>query len=60
MMTALYLIRCRCCCGLGVFSQALTDAGRAWGEALPYSRNGHSGYQILWQPEVAELLREVA
>jgi prophage antirepressor-like protein len=38
----------------------LTDAGRAWGEALPYSRNGHSGYQILWQPEVAELLREVA
>lgn len=38
----------------------LTDAGRAWGEALPYSRNGHSGYQILWQPEVTELLREVA
>lgn len=38
----------------------LTDAGRAWGEALPYSRNGHSGYQILWRPEVAELLREAA
>ncbi len=38
----------------------LTDAGRAWGEALPYSRNGHSGYQILWRPEVAELLKEAA
>lgn len=38
----------------------LTDAGRAWGEALPYSRNGHSGYQILWQPEVTELLKEAA
>ena len=38
----------------------LTEAGRAWGEALPYSRNGHSGYQILWRPEVAELLREAA
>ena len=38
----------------------LTDAGRVWGEALPYSRNGHSGYQILWRPEVAELLREAA
>jgi len=38
----------------------LTDAGRAWGEALPYSRNGHSGYQILWRPEVTELLKEAA
>ncbi len=38
----------------------LTDAGRVWGEALPYSRNGHSGYQILWRPEVAELLKEAA
>lgn len=38
----------------------LTEAGQAWGEALPYSRNGHSGYQILWKPEVADLLREVA
>lgn len=38
----------------------LTDAGRAWGEALPYSRNGHSGYQILWRPEVADLLKEAA
>jgi hypothetical protein len=38
----------------------LTDAGRAWGEALPYSRNGHSGYQILWRPEVTEQLKEAA
>lgn len=38
----------------------LTEAGQSWGEALPYSRNGHSGYQILWKPEVAEQLKEAA
>lgn len=38
----------------------LTESGKAWAEALPYSRNGHSGYQILWKPEVADLIREVA
>ena len=38
----------------------LTDAGEAWAEAMPYSRNGHSGYQILWNPTVVEQLREVA
>jgi len=38
----------------------LTQAGEAWAEAMPYSRNGHSGYQILWNPAVAELLKEVA
>lgn len=38
----------------------LTEAGKAWAEAMPYSRNGHSGYQILWNPQVAEHLREVA
>jgi len=27
---------------------------------MPYSRNGHSGYQILWNPSVAQELREVA
>ena len=32
----------------------LSDAGKAWGEALPYSRNGHSGYQILWSPAVIQ------
>jgi len=38
----------------------LTEAGQDWAEALPYSRNGHSGYQILWNPAVAERLKEVA
>ncbi|MBM4200279.1 MAG: hypothetical protein FJ189_03225 [Gammaproteobacteria bacterium] len=38
----------------------LTAAGEAWAEALPYSRNGHSGYQILWNPAVIEQLQEVA
>lgn len=38
----------------------LTEAGRAWGEALPYSRNGHSGYQILWNPAVIDQMKEVA
>ena len=38
----------------------LTKAGEAWAEALPYARNGHSGYQILWNPEVQEALRCVA
>ena len=38
----------------------LTEAGQAWGEALPYSRNGHSGYQILWNPAVINQMKEVA
>jgi len=38
----------------------LTDAGKAWAEAMPFSRNGHSGYQILWNPAVVEQLNEVA
>ena len=38
----------------------LTGIGEAWAEAMPYSRNGHSGYQILWNPSVAQELREVA
>lgn len=38
----------------------LTEAGEAWAEAMPFSRNGHSGYQILWNPAVAEQLMEVA
>jgi hypothetical protein len=38
----------------------LTEAGEAWAEAMPFSRNGHSGYQILWNPAVAEQLKEVA
>ena len=38
----------------------LTDAGQQWAEAMPFSRNGHSGYQILWNPTVTDLLSEVA
>ena len=38
----------------------LTHAGQAWGEALPYSRNGHSGYQILWNSAVIDQMKEVA
>jgi prophage antirepressor-like protein len=38
----------------------LTAYGQEWAEAMPFSRNGHSGYQILWNPAVADLLREVA
>jgi prophage antirepressor-like protein len=38
----------------------LTETGEAWAEAMPYSRNGHSGYQILWNPAVADELKEVA
>ena len=38
----------------------LTEAGQAWGEALPYSRNGHSGYQILWNPAVLNQMKEAA
>ncbi len=38
----------------------LTGAGKAWAEAMPFSRNGHSGYQILWNPAVVEQLKEVA
>ena len=38
----------------------LTESGNRWAEALPFSRNGHSGYQILWNPEVCDVMREVA
>jgi len=38
----------------------LTEVGEAWAEAMPYSRNGHSGYQILWNPAVADELKEAA
>lgn len=38
----------------------LTKAGEAWAEAMPYSRHGHSGYQILWNPAVTGQLKEVA
>lgn len=38
----------------------LTEPGQTYAEAVPYSRNGHAGYQILWKPEVVDRLREVA
>ncbi len=38
----------------------LTEAGESWAEAMPFSRHGHSGYQILWNPAVTDLIREVA
>lgn len=34
----------------------LTDTGAAYGEELPYTRNGHSGYQILWSEDVLDVL----
>lgn len=36
----------------------LTDAGMKHGEMTPYTRGGHSGYQVLWYESVQELLRE--
>ena len=35
----------------------LTQMGQSWAEAMPYSRRGHSGYQILWNPAVAGMLQ---
>ena len=32
--------------------------GRFYGEEFPYSRNGHSGYQIRWKPEVIGKIEE--
>lgn len=36
----------------------LTETGKPYAEALPFTKNGHSDYQILWRPEVLDLLRE--
>lgn len=38
----------------------LTTVGQKWGEAIPYSRHGHAGYQILWNPEVLGALMKAA
>ena len=35
------------------------NTGLPWAEALPYCRGGHSGYQILWNPAVVEVVREL-
>ena len=36
----------------------LTTAGRRWGEALPFSNGKRSGYQILWNPAVADQIQQ--
>jgi hypothetical protein len=38
----------------------LTEEGEKWGEAMPFARRGHSGYQILWNPEVASQVLKAA
>ncbi|PGM94726.1 hypothetical protein CN958_10660 [Bacillus cereus] len=35
----------------------LTDEGKKYGEELPYTRNGHSGYQIRWNEAVVDVLK---
>lgn len=37
----------------------LTDAGKEYGEEIPYTRNGHSGYRILWNLSVVEKVRSI-
>jgi phage anti-repressor protein len=34
----------------------LTEYGKSYGEAIPYSKNGHAGYQILWRESLVDLL----
>lgn len=38
----------------------LTETGRKYGRLLPFSNNGHSGYQILWMPEVVDQIKRAA
>ena len=38
----------------------LTDEGRKYAESMPYNRNGHSGYQIKWIPQIITILMENA
>lgn len=35
----------------------LTEKGKAYGEAKPYERGGHSGYQIMWSDKVIAALQ---
>lgn len=38
---------------------APTEAGKAYCERIPYTRgNGHSGYQLLWNHHILELLKD--
>ncbi|AHA69930.1 phage antirepressor protein/Antirepressor [Bacillus thuringiensis YBT-1518] len=34
----------------------LTDEGKKYAEEMPYTRNGHSGYQIKWSESVIDVL----
>jgi hypothetical protein len=36
----------------------LTEKGIQYGEAKPFSRNGHSSYQVLWNESVFDVLRK--
>lgn len=36
----------------------LTEDGEGYGETMPYARNSHVGYQILWWPEIEKILAE--
>lgn len=36
----------------------LTEEGTLFGEEVPYSRNGHNGYQIRWSDGVVNALKE--
>lgn len=35
----------------------LDEAGRKYGEEMPYERNGHSGYQIRWNEQVVDYIQ---
>jgi phage anti-repressor protein len=35
----------------------LTDEGKSYGEEIPYTRNGHSGYQVQWNESVLSVLQ---
>ena len=34
----------------------LTEEGKKYGEAIPFNNNGHSGYQILWNDSLINLI----
>lgn len=34
----------------------ITEAGKAYGEAKPFNRNGHTGFQVMWRPLVIAVL----
>jgi hypothetical protein len=39
------------------FVWRLTEAGQRYGEAKPFERNGHAGFQVMWRPTVVDVLR---